>query len=106
MIAVLVSGQITAKPEFKTTADNRKMVVSAIKGRLGRDNSEGWQLLAYVPAARHSLLRLQANEYVAVQGVPSTRIAKIGGEHVIQRLLFVEHVLSLKPEGGPNAALL
>jgi hypothetical protein len=38
----------------------------------------GWQIIAYSPAARGALMRLQANEYAAVQGTPSTRIARIG----------------------------
>jgi hypothetical protein len=68
MIAVLVSGQITSQPEFKKSADGRSQVLTSVRARLGRDNSDGWQIIAHDPAPRSALLRLQNGEHCSIQG--------------------------------------
>lgn len=100
MIAILVAGRITAAPEYKQSPDGRGQVVSSIQARLGRESTEGWQLIARNPPARSALLKLRPGDFAAVQGVPTLRLATIQRETVIQRVLHIEFVLPLRSEGG------
>lgn len=73
---------------------------------MGRENVEGWQVVAYSPAARNALLRLKVNEFVCLQGVPTIRTARIDGETIIQRSVFPEAVMALRADGGFDGTLL
>jgi hypothetical protein len=97
MISILISGQLTCAPEHKMAADGRPMVTASIKARLGRDKSEGWQIISFSPVVRKALSGLTVGSYVAAQGSPAIRVARIGAEPVIQRTVFAEAVLALKP---------
>jgi hypothetical protein len=52
-----------------------------------------------------ALMRLNAGDFVAVQGVPNARVASVEGAPVLQHLLFAETVSPLKPEGGDDGSL-
>jgi hypothetical protein len=98
-VAVLISGQLTSQPEERKTADGRTMVTASIKARKGRENVEGWRIVAYSPAARSALLRLGVNEHLSVQGVGSVSAQRISGDVVLTHTVFAEHVLPLR-QGG------
>jgi hypothetical protein len=105
MIAILIGGQITTQPEFKKSAGGRAQVMTSVKARLGRDSTDGWQILAHDPAPRNALLGLKVGEHVAIQGVPTIRIAKVQGEAVAQKILHAQHVTPLRSAGGDDGSL-
>jgi hypothetical protein len=105
MIVTLLAGQLTTSPEQRKTKDGRTMVSASLKARLGRENVEGWQVIAYNHVAQQALLRLRAGEFLSLQGVPNIRTARVGGEPVLQRVLFIETVMALRTDGGDNAAI-
>jgi len=105
MIAVLIAGRLLQAPEPRQTKDGHSLVVASVRARLGKDGTETWQIQARDRAAQAALMRLAAGDFLAVQGVPTTRSATIKGEQIIQRVLFAETVLPLKPAGGVDAAL-
>jgi hypothetical protein len=105
MIATLIAGRLTSAPELRKTADGRQQAAASIQARLGRENTEVWQAIAYSPALRSALLRLKVGELVSVQGTPTIRMARVSGETIIQRLLHVECVLPLRSGEGDDASL-
>ena len=100
MIATLLAGKLVDAPEQRQTKDGRSVVKASVKARLGRDANETWTILAYDRTAQAELMLLGAGEFVALQGVHQVRAATIHGEVVVQRTIFPEVVIGLKPKGG------
>jgi|SRR5271166_1775777 len=106
MIVSMIAGRLLSAPELRRTKDGRTIVVASVKARIGRDNTEAWQVHAHERIAQAALRSCASGDFVSIQGVPSTRSASIKGEPVIQRILHAETVLPLKPEGGLDADAL
>jgi hypothetical protein len=102
MIAALIAGKLLQKLEPRPTADGRTITVATLKARAGKSTSEVWQVQAHDREVQVALMRLKAGGFVAVQGVPNTRVATVG-KPVIQHVLFAETVTPLKPGGGLDA---
>jgi len=105
MIASLIAGRLQQAPELRQTKDGQTVTVASVRARVGKNSTEVWQVQAHDRAAQVALMRLNAGDFVALQGVPNTRTASIKGQPVIQHVLFAETVLPLKPEGGSDASL-
>ena len=95
-----IAGRLIGAPEQRQTKDNKVIVWAKVKARLGRDQNELWTVLAYDRAAQAELMRLGAGEFVALQGVHQIRAATIHGEIVVQRTIFPEVVIGLRPREG------
>jgi len=99
-VVTMISGRLLGAPEQRQTKDNKVIVKATVQARLGRDQNELWTVLAYDRAAQAELMRLSAGEFVALQGVHQVRAATIHGEIVVQRTIFPEVVIGLKPKKG------
>jgi hypothetical protein len=106
MIAALIAGRLQQAPELRRTKDGQTIAIASVTARIGKNATEVWQLHAHNRAAQAGLMRLNAGDFLSAQGVPSTRTAVLKGEPVVQRILHAETVTPLRPEGGPDAALL
>jgi single-stranded DNA-binding protein len=103
MIATLISGRLVEAPELRQTKGGGHVVAFAfMRARLGKNATETWQVHVHDRAAQVTLMRLNAGDFVAVHGVPNTRVATVG-KPVIQHVLFAETVTPLKPGGGLDA---
>jgi hypothetical protein len=99
MMATLLAGKLLQDPEPRRTADGRTIAIATVRARVGKSSSELRRVQAYERETQLALLRLKAGGFVALQGVPNARTANVGGRHAIQHVLYVEHVLPLRPEG-------
>jgi hypothetical protein len=105
MIASLIAGRSVGPPEVRRTAEGHTLVIATVRARVGKNTTELWQLQARDRPAQAALMRLGSGDAIAVQGVPNSRDANISGKPVIQRVLYVEHVLPLRSEGADDASL-
>ena len=105
MIASLLAGKLIQGPELRQTKDGQSITVASIRARVGKSATETWQVLARDRTAQDALKRLDAGDFVSLQGVPNVRTATVKGETIVQRILFAEKVVPLKPEGGDDAAM-
>jgi hypothetical protein len=105
MIAALISGQLIGAPELRHVADGRTITIGTIKARVGKNTTELWQAQAHEHAAGFALMRLNAGDFVAVQGVPNSQVVNANGKNVVRHVLYAEKVTPLRPEGGDDVSL-
>ena len=72
-------------PELRQTKDGQTITIAYVRAReVGRTSTEVWQVHAHDRAAQVALMRMNAGDFVALQGVPNTRTASVRGEPVVQ----------------------
>ena len=99
MIVTLIAGKLSGAPERRQTSNGRSIVKASVKARLGREQTQTWQVIAYDPAVQTELMRLNDADFLCLQGVPIFRTATVKGEPILQYILHPEAILSLRPEG-------
>jgi hypothetical protein len=92
----LIVGRLLHAPTERPAGNGRIAAAATVKTGTG-DHAEYWIVSAFANAARSELLRLGANDHVAVQGAMKVTSQRIGGDVVVQRHLVADLVVSLKP---------
>lgn len=77
MIASLIAGKLLQAPELRRTRDGQTITIASVRARIGKNGTEVWQVHAHDRAAQVALMRMNAGDFVALQGVPNTRTASI-----------------------------
>ena len=98
-VHVLVTGNLFRAPERKTSATGKGYVRATLKVA-GADNApaEFWSALIFSGSAQDEIARLEAGDRVSLQGSLKLSTYTAGnGETRIDRTIFVDGVLALKP---------
>lgn len=97
-VAVLVTGVLFRTAERRTSSAGKSYVKASLRASaVDNSASEFFDLLTFGETAANELLRLEANERIAVQGALKVELyAPEGKPTKIQRTIFVDHVLALR----------
>jgi len=100
VINILIAGRLVEAPERRSLKDGKALIKAKVRARLGKESTEVWSILAFDRDAQTVLAAMKAGDVVSVSGSPQIRSARLGGEPVIERSIFAEQVMGLKPTGG------
>jgi hypothetical protein len=105
VIASSIARRLVGPLEVRQMAEGHTLVIATVRAKVGKNTTELWQLQARDRPAQAVLMRLGSGDASAVQGVPNSPDATVSGKLVIQHVLYVEHVLPLRSEGGDDGPL-
>lgn len=99
-VSVLVSGSLFRSPEQRTSSSGKRYVKATLRAAAADNStSEFWDLLCFSETAGAELMRLGDGDRLAAQGNLKVDLYQPEGKPPkIQRTIFVDHVLALRPK--------
>jgi single-stranded DNA-binding protein len=93
--SVMLAGALGKTPQQRMSKAGKPYMSTSIRVTEGSE-VVWWNLLIFAEAAQIEILRLDAGEKLAVQGVMRLEIYQKDGEPKISRTVIVDHVVTLR----------